>query len=131
MASLHNLARECQGENIMTTEESRGLSMSEMNSLANQISEVKEDMREIRASMSKIADAVTRLAVLESQNKANGQRMENLEARQTTVEKESAETRLSLIRATAQLSGAMTTIKILWAVIGSTALTIVVKLFLG
>lgn len=105
--------------------------MSEMNSLANQISEVKEDMREIRASMSKIADAVARLAVLESQNKANGQRMENLEARQTTVEKESAETRLSLIRATAQLSGAMTTIKILWAVIGSTALTIVVKLFLG
>ena len=105
--------------------------MSEMNSLANQISEVKEDMREIRASMSKIADAVTRLAVLESQNKANGQRMENLESRQTTVEKESAETRLSLNRATAQLSGAMTTIKILWAVIGSTALTIVVKLFLG
>ena len=105
--------------------------MSEMNSLAGQISEVKEDMREIRASMSKIADAVARLAVLESQNKANAQRMENLEARQTTVEKESAETRLQLIRAQAQLSGAMTTIKILWAVIGSTALTIVVKLFLG
>lgn len=113
----------------MTTEESRGLSMSEMNSLAGQISEVKEDMREIRASMSKIADAVTRLAVLESQNKANAQRMENLEARQITVEKESAETSLSLIRAQAQLSGAMTTIKILWMVIGSTAVTIGIKLF--
>ncbi len=103
--------------------------MSEMNSLANQISEVKEDMREIRASMSKIADAVTRLAVLESQNTANAQRMENLETRQAAVEKESAETRLSLIRTTAQLSGAMTTIKVLWGVIGSTALTILIKLF--
>ena len=104
--------------------------MSEMNALASQLGEVKEDMREIRASMSKIADAVTRLAVLESQNKTNGQRMENLEARQTSVEKESAETRLSLIKATAQLSGAMTTIKVLWAVIGSTAITIMLKLFM-
>lgn len=105
-------------------------SMSDVQGLASQIGEMKEDMREIRGSMSKIADAVTRLAVLESENKASNRRMENMEERQSAIEKESAETRLLHIRLTSQLDGVAWTLKILWVVIGSAAVTIVAKLFL-
>lgn len=104
--------------------------MSDVNALASQLGEVKEDMREIRASMSKIAEAVTRLAVLESENKASNKRMENLEERQKAVQQESAETRLLHIRLTAQLDGVAMTLKVLWMVIGATAVTIAAKLFL-
>ena len=103
--------------------------MSDVNHLAGQIGEVKEDMREIRASLSKIADAMTRLAVMESQNKNVSDRIDLVETQVKAAEKEGAEIRLQLIRATSQLTGAVTTIKVLWTVIGASAVTILVKLF--
>ena len=103
--------------------------MSDVNHLAGQISEVKEDMREIRTSMKQIADAVTRLAVLEQQNKSTDQRMEQIETRQMAVERESAETRLSMIKLTAQISGATTTIRVLWIVLGAGVIGAITKFF--
>lgn len=120
------LQEKAKGHSRMKTED---FSMSDVNHLTGQIGEVKEDVREIRASLSKIADAMTRLAVMESQNKNVSDRIDLVEAQVKAAEKEVAEIRLQLIRATSQLTGAVTTIKVLWTVIGASAVTILVKLF--
>lgn len=96
--------------------------------LVGQINEMKEDMREIRSSMSKIADAVTRLAVLESKNEANARRMESLEERVTSSEKELAAMRLKLTEAAGQVNGAVTTLRVLWVVVGAAVVGFLSKL---
>ena len=108
---------------------SRGISMSDVSNISSQLSEVKEDMREMRASMKVIADAVTRLAVLESQNKSQGEKMEVFETRVREVEKQCAEVRLDQIKITSELAGSAKTIKVLWTLFGAAILAGIYEVF--
>lgn len=103
--------------------------MTDVSNISAQLSEVKEDMREMRASMKVIAEAVTRLAVLESQNKTQAEKMELFEQRVREVERQSAEVRLEQIKMTSELAGSAKTIKILWTVFGAAILAVVYEIF--
>lgn len=108
---------------------SRGFSMSDVDNISAQLSEVKEDMREMRTSMKIIADAVTRLAVLESKNKTQDEKVEALSIRVREVERQCAETQVDLIKITSELRGSAKTIKILWGVFGAAILTGIYEVF--
>lgn len=106
------------------------LKMEEVQALSQQMSDVREDVREIRAGMAQVAEAITRLAVLEDRNVASMQRIASLEERQRDVEKKNAETNLAMVKLLAQMDGASRTIKVMWAVVGAAAAGVFTKAIL-
>lgn len=114
----------------MNYEKQGSLKMEEVQALSQQMTDVREDVREIRAGMAQVAEAITRLAVLEDRNVAATQRIAALEERQREVEKKNAETNLAHVKLLAQMEGASRTIKVMWMVVGAAAAAALTKAFM-
>ena len=121
--------------------------------LEQQMAEVREDVREIRASMSKIADAITRLAVLEEKHQSINSacermatKIEKIEERQRDaehhneaivlllkhkdeVEKKIADLEIEQVRIVSTAEGVSKTVKTVWALIGAGVVYGLAKMF--
>lgn len=100
--------------------------MSALSNLETQMDEMKSDMREVRTTMQKIADALSRLAVLEErhQNFAT-----TIDRRLGAVEQKASNTELEQVKFVANVEGISKTMKFMWAAFGSGVVYIGSQLF--
>lgn len=83
-----------------------------------QMEELRADMRGMRATMGQIAQALTKLSILEERNLSMNQSVEKLDTRQEKIEAKMALIELEQVRANATVDGATKTVKVMWAVVG-------------
>lgn len=120
-----------------------GIEMPEANAVLAQMDEMKIDMKEIRSSISKIAEALTRLAVLEEKSHSHAATLERvvlkvdrIEERQRDaetirdvvarntqriemVEAKAEATKIGQIEFNAEVKGITKTIKVMWTAFGA------------
>lgn len=102
--------------------------VSEFAALEAQIQNVQADVQEIRSSTTRIADALIRLAVIEERHMATQQRVVALEARLVDGEKRITELEKINIAHTSKLSGALWTMRAVWALVGAGVIALAAKL---
>lgn len=93
--------------------------MPTRDALEQRMDEMTSDMKEMRASMSRIADAMTALAVLEEKNHTTAlavekiaQKVDRLDERQLDLEKEQ-------VKFMATTDGITKAVKVMWAAFGA------------
>ncbi|PLC44585.1 hypothetical protein C0Q88_07855 [Ralstonia pickettii] len=99
--------------------------MTNRAALEQQMDEVRSDVREMRASMAKIAEAITRLAVLEERHLSTAARLDKIESRQRDSESKVSELDKTQIKYIATLDGITKTVRILWVVGGAGVLAMI------
>jgi hypothetical protein len=115
-----------EGKYRMTTEQEARV--SEFAALESQITGVQEDVREIRTSMTKVADALVKLAVIEERHLTTQRRVDRLEVQLDETTKKTAELEKSNIKHEAMAEGVKRTVKVVWTLIGAGVLGIGAKL---
>lgn len=83
------------------------------------MNDVREDIREVRSAMGKIADAITRMAILEERHRGTDDRVAKAEERLRDVEKKSSENEKSYLKLIATINGITSTSRVLWLVGGT------------
>lgn len=102
--------------------------MTNRAALEQQMDEVRSDVREMRSSMAKIAEAITRLAVLEERHLSTAARLDKIEGRLRDGETKASELDKTQIKYIATLDGITKTVRILWLVGGAGALAVTASL---
>jgi predicted nuclease with TOPRIM domain len=102
--------------------------VSEFAALESQINDVQEDVREIRTSMTKVADALVKLAVIEERHLTTQRRVDRLELQLDDAVKKTAELEKSNIKHEAMAEGVRRTVKVIWTLIGAGVLALGAKL---
>lgn len=110
----------------MTTE--KEARVSEFAALESQITGVQDDVREIRTSMTKVADALVKLAVIEERHFTTQRRVDRLEVQLDETTKKTAELEKSNIKHEAMAEGVSRTVKVIWALLGAGVIAIGAKL---
>lgn len=82
------------------------------------LAELRSDLREVKDSMKQIAEAMTRLAVLEERHQTIMARMNRIEDRQQNSEKKVSEVREAHISLMSTIDGIVKSAKVMWLVIG-------------
>ncbi|MDY7537627.1 hypothetical protein QN372_00545 [Undibacterium sp. RTI2.1] len=88
---------------------------------------LEQQMAEVRISVGKMADALTKLAILEERHQATIARVAKMEDRIIDVAKKSNDMELAQVRHFATLDGITSTIRVLWVVVGTTSITFIGK----
>lgn len=101
--------------------------MTDVSSLDTQMNAMRSDLREMRISVNQIADAMTRLAILEERYQSTTVRTDRLEERLAIAEQKTNEVREAHIILTANIDGMSKAFKFLWAVLGVGVVGVVVK----
>jgi hypothetical protein len=116
-----------RGNSGMTTEtEAR---VSEFAALESQITGVQDDVREIRTSMTKVADALVKLAVIEERHLTTQRRVDRLEIQLDDAVKKTAELEKANIKHEAMAEGVKRTVKVIWGLVGAGVLAVAAKIF--
>lgn len=98
--------------------QTRGYEMPEQTIFERQMEELKSDMREMRAAITQVATAMSKLAVLEERNISITSEVNRLSSRVQTVETKTVEMELHRAKFDGSLTGATTTARIIWAIGG-------------
>lgn len=83
-----------------------------------QMNELKTDMREVRAVLTQMANAMSKLAVLEERNIGVTAEIARANLRIAAVETKIGDIELSRAKFDGSISGATTAARVLWAVVG-------------
>jgi prefoldin subunit 5 len=102
--------------------------VSEFAALEGQIQNVQQDVHEIRASMTKVADALVTLARIEERHIATQQQVAGLTSALTDATKRITELEKINLVHTARFDGVVWTIRIVWTLIGAGVLALGAKL---
>lgn len=108
----------------MTTIEYEGYEMPNSHVLEQQLAEM-------RISISKMADALTKLAILEERHQVTQARVEKLEDRLVEVSKQASAVEINQIKHFATIDGILRVLKIQWLVLGTTLTLLVGKILLN
>lgn len=96
--------------------------------------EMQIDMREMRGAITKMADAMTKLSILEERNQVATVAIEKIANRVEKVEDKVMAAELDAARFQSKIDGMTTTMKVMWGAFGSGVLYVgsqVVKQFAG
>lgn len=104
--------------------------MSEFKALEQQLNETREDVREVRTGIGRIADAVTKLAILEERHQMTNIRVDNLDKRVTGVEVKASEIEKAHLKLLHTLGGVGSSLRVIWLVSGAAATALFIKVIL-
>lgn len=93
--------------------------MQSLSNLEQRIDEMSSDMRDMRASMSTIAQAMTKLAVMEEKNQAQAHALEKLQLKIERLEAKTVQIELEQVKFQATADGIAKTIRVNWVVFGA------------
>lgn len=92
--------------------------MQTQNFFEQKLEEIKLDMREMRAAVTEVARAMSKLAVLEERNLASNVAITRLNDRVERVEDDVVEVKLTHTRFVSTADGISTTMKWMWGAFG-------------
>jgi len=84
-----------------------------------QMEDVRAEMREMRGVMGQMANALTKLSVLEERNLVASEAIKQLGVRQDRTENEVSDLKMEQVKFQGTVSGISSTMKLLWAVFGT------------
>lgn len=111
----------------MSAKKAGTIAMTDPSTFERQLNEMREDVREVRTGIGKIADAITKLAVLEERHQMTNLRVDSIDKRLTSVESKASETEKAHLKLLHTMGGIGSTMRVMWMVSGAVIAGIIIK----
>lgn len=104
--------------------------MTDLKAFENQLKETRDDVREVRTGIGKIAEAITKLAVLEERHQMTIGKVDALDKRVTSVESKTSELEKAHLKLLHTLGGVGSSLRVVWLVSGAVITGLVLKVII-
>jgi len=105
-------------------DDQQGFEMPNQSVFDQRMDSMADELREMRSAVSKVAEALTKLSVLEERNATTNQAIEKIAQRQDKVEDKISSLELEQVKFESNAKGMATAVKLFWGVFGGGALYI-------